>query len=241
MAFTPHVEQKKGVDAFNVFIKEGILEKLDVDQIIINSSQFSPKAFNIVDMGCAVGANTLAAVQNVMDSVTLKLHSQGLDHVSKTLEFQVFFNDLVSSDFNTVFRSLPSDKPYYAAGVPGSFYGRLFPKSSLQFVYSGYSLHWLSKVPEGVADESSPAYNKGKIYWIASSKEVAQAYEAQFARDIDAFLSARTLEVVPGGLVAFSIICVPPNSKCITPTLFDIMGSVLLDMAAMVRHPHITN
>lgn len=101
-------------------------------------------------------------------------------------------------------------------------------------MYSGYSLHWLSKVPEGVADESSLAYNKGKIYWTTSSKEVAEAYEAQFARDIDSFLGARALEVVPGGLVAFSIVSVPPNSKCITPTLFDLMGSVLLDMAAMV-------
>ncbi|GMN28274.1 hypothetical protein TIFTF001_001977 [Ficus carica] len=195
---------KKGVDAFGVFIKEGILEKLDIDQAI--TSPTSPQAFNIVDMGCAVGANTLTAVQNVVDSVNLKLRSQGLDHHSKTLEFQVFFNDLISSDFNTVFRSIPSDKSYYAAGVPGSFYSRLFPKSSLHFVYCGYSLHWLSKVPEGVADESSPAYNKGKIYWTTSPKEVAEAYKAQFERDIDAFLTARSLEVVPHGLIAFSIL-----------------------------------
>ena len=131
-------------------------------------------------------------------------------------------------------RSIPIDKPYYAAGVPGSFYGRLFPKSSLHFVYSGYSLHWLSKVPDGVADERSPAYNKGKIYWTSSPKAVAEAYEAQFARDIEAFLKARELEVVPGGLVAFSIISVPPDSKCITPTFFEIIGSLLLDIAAKV-------
>lgn len=102
LTFALHDKQKKGVDAFGVFIKEGILEKLDVDQAI--TSPTSPQAFNIVDMGCAVGANTLTAVQNVVDSVNLKLRSQGLDHHSKTLEFQVFFNDLVSSDFNTVFR-----------------------------------------------------------------------------------------------------------------------------------------
>lgn len=96
-------EQKKGVDAANVFIEEGILEKLDIDELI-TSSPTSRKVFNIVDLGCAVGANTLAAVQNVIDSLKLKLNSQGLDHIFETLEFQVFFNDLVTSDFNTVFR-----------------------------------------------------------------------------------------------------------------------------------------
>ena len=136
--------------------------------------------------------------------------------------------------FILVFRSLPSGKPYYAAGVPGSFYGRLFPKSTLHFVYSGYSLHWLSKVPEGVADKSSPAYNNGRIYWTSSPREVAEAYEAQFVRDIDAFLSARALEVVSGGLIAFSIVSVPPDAKCITPAFFELMGTVLLDLASKV-------
>ena len=98
------------MDAANVFIREGILEKLDIDQLIINSSPTnSRKAFGIVDMGCAVGANTLAAVQNVIDSVKLKLNSHGLDHIFETLEFQVFFNDLVTSDFNTVFRQVSTN------------------------------------------------------------------------------------------------------------------------------------
>lgn len=136
--------------------------------------------------------------------------------------------------FILIFRSIPSVKPYFAAGVPGSFYGRLFPKSTLNFVYSGYCLHWLSKVPDGVADESSPAYNKGKFYWTSSPKEVGEAYEAQFVRDINAFLNARSLEVVSGGLIAFSIVSVPLDSKCITPTFFELMATVFYDLAAKV-------
>ncbi|XP_062107479.1 probable S-adenosylmethionine-dependent methyltransferase At5g37990 isoform X2 [Humulus lupulus] len=224
--------QKKGVDANNVFIKEGILDKLDVDQLIA-ASQTTPKAFTIVDMGCPVEIDALAALQNVIDTVKLKIESSAVyEHLSPNLEFQVFINGPTTRDFNTLFRSIPMNKPYYAAGAPGSFYGRLFPISSLHFVYSTYSLHWLSKVPDGVGDERSPAYNKGKIYCMSSPKVVADAYEAQFARDIEAFLKARELEVVPGGLIAFSIVTVPPDSKCITPTFFEILGSVLLDMAA---------
>ncbi|CAI9763568.1 unnamed protein product [Fraxinus pennsylvanica] len=63
----------------------------------------------------------------------------------KMPEFQVFFNDRTSNDFNTLFASLPQNKQYYAAGVPGSFYVRHFPKPSLHFAYSSCSLHWLSE------------------------------------------------------------------------------------------------
>ena len=36
--------------------------------------------------------------------------------------------------------------PYFVAGVPGSFYGRLFPRNSLHFAHSSYCLMWLSQV-----------------------------------------------------------------------------------------------
>ncbi|KAF4392741.1 hypothetical protein F8388_010764 [Cannabis sativa] len=229
-------QQKNEVDAQNLFIKEGILDKLDVDKLI--ASQTTPKTFTIADLGCPVEIDTFAAVQNVIDTVKHKLKLQSntahqYEHLSHNLEFQVLINGPTSRDFNALFRSIPMNKPsYYVAGVPGTFYSRLFPKSSLHFAYSSYSLHWLSKVPDGVGDERSPAYNKGKIYCMSSPKIVADAYEAQFTRDIEAFLKARELEVVPGGLVAFSIVTVPTDSKCLTPTFFEILGSVLLDMAA---------
>ncbi|KAF4381241.1 hypothetical protein G4B88_009569 [Cannabis sativa] len=230
------LQQKNGVDAQNLFIKEGILDKLDVDKLI--ASQTTPKTFTIADLGCPVEIDTFAAVQNVIDTVKHKLKLQSntahqYEHLSHNLEFQVLINGPTSRDFNALFRSIPMNKPsYYVAGVPGTFYSRLFPKSSLHFAYSSYSLHWLSKVPDGVGDERSPAYNKGKIYCMSSPKIVADAYEVQFTRDIEAFLKARELEVVPGGLVAFSIVTVPTDSKCLTPTFFEILGSVLLDMAA---------
>lgn len=75
-------------------------------------------------------------------------------------EVQSFFNDLPGNDFNTLFGLLPPVKEqaekeggssplvreYFAAGVPGSFYGRLFPTNSLHFAISLHCLHWISQV-----------------------------------------------------------------------------------------------
>ncbi|XP_038993729.1 salicylate/benzoate carboxyl methyltransferase-like [Hibiscus syriacus] len=87
-------------------------------------------------------------------------------------ELHALLNDLTHNDFNTVFRSVPALSARlkedimgrcFIARVAGSFYGRLFPSKTIHFVHSSYSLHWLSKVPEGVE------YNKGNIYIAKSS------------------------------------------------------------------------
>lgn len=74
-------------------------------------------------------------------------------------ELLVFLNDLPGNDFNNLFMSLPNFygklndqvngdnyQRCFVAGVPGSFYGRLFPARSLHFAHSSYSLHFLSQV-----------------------------------------------------------------------------------------------
>ncbi|THF97749.1 hypothetical protein TEA_002855 [Camellia sinensis var. sinensis] len=111
-------------------------------------------------------------------------------------EFQLFFNDHASNDFNTLFTTLPPDRNYFAAGVPDSFYGRFFPKSSIHLMYSSFALHWLSKVPEELLDNGSLAWNKGKIHYTIASKEIADVYAAQFAKDMDTFFNARADEII---------------------------------------------
>ncbi|KAI3793612.1 hypothetical protein L1987_36232 [Smallanthus sonchifolius] len=218
--------QKSLAEVVMSLIDEAVAEKLDV----LSFPREHP--FRIADLGCSIGPNTFTAVQNIINSVQLKF--QATLKTTSTPEFQVFFNDHTSNDFNTLFKTLHSYKHYYAAGVPGSFYDRLFPRSSLHVVYSSFALHWLSKVPVEVMDKGSLAWNKGRVHYGGAEKEVVVAYRQQYERDMCGFLNARAEEVVCGGLV---VVLVPgrPNgvthSKCIGNVLFEVLGCCLSDMA----------
>ncbi|KAK6279815.1 hypothetical protein POUND7_020082 [Theobroma cacao] len=222
--------QREGVENALLLINEAIAEKLDLEQIISSSPS---KAFTVADLGCSVGPNSVIAVQNIIESVKLKYQSYGSNN-QNDLEFQALFNDLVSNDFNTLFKFLPSDRQYFAAGVPGCFQGRLFPKSSLHFVHSSYALHWLLSTPKELMDKNSPAFNKGRIYYNNSAKEVGEAYSAQFAKDMESFLAARAEELVDGGLMALVLVCLPddvPPSQSTASGITDLLEAALLDMA----------
>ena len=112
------------------------------------------ESLNIADLGCSSGPNALSVIKEIIDATHEKCRQ-----LSRPMpELRVFLNDLPGNDFNTIFRSLvvfydtlkeekglPSGT-CFVAGVPGSFYGRLFPSNFLDFIHSSYSVHWLSQV-----------------------------------------------------------------------------------------------
>ncbi|CAK7349659.1 unnamed protein product [Dovyalis caffra] len=220
--------QGQAIHAVKELIKEEITEKLDITMFP------SSDTFRIVDMGCSAGPNTFFAVQNVLEAVEKKYQGQGLDHC-RLPEYQVFFNDHSSNDFNTLFTSLPPNRNYYVAGVPGSFHVRLFPEASLHIVISSYAIQWISHIPKELVDKSSPAWNKGRTYYAHAGVETIKAYADQFAKDMDNFLHFRALEVVPGGMVLLTI----PGGRwdgdsdyqILPNTLHDLLESCIVDMA----------
>nr|XP_027095836.1 probable S-adenosylmethionine-dependent methyltransferase At5g38780 isoform X1 [Coffea arabica] len=219
--------QRGATEVAKEIIREEIDKKLDIKQL--SSTSMDP--FCIADFGCSTGPNTFVAMQIIIEAIEDRFKKEGL-----TPEFQVFFNDLVSNDFNTLFASLPPERHYCAAGVPGSFHSVMFPKASLHFAYSSYSLHWLSKVPKEVTDNTSPAWNKGKIHHGGAKREVLDAYASQFAKDLDSFLNARAHELVDGGLMALLIPAAPDairesHTSTITEVECEVLGSCLMDLA----------
>ncbi|KAF5736012.1 Salicylate O-methyltransferase [Tripterygium wilfordii] len=190
-----------------------------------------PTTLSIADLGCSSGPNTFYVVSELIKEV----HNISKKLGRKSPEYQVFLNDLPGNDFNTIFRSLSSfheklEKhvgPCFFTGVPGSFYGRIFPTKSLHFVHASYSLQWLSQVPEGLEG------NKGNIYMATNSPQnVLRAYYDQFQKDFSMFLECRSVELVAGGRMVLTLLgrrSEDPSSKeCCY--IWELLAMALNDM-----------
>ncbi|XP_059644761.1 loganic acid O-methyltransferase-like [Cornus florida] len=221
--------QKEVVDGAKGMITKAIAEKFDIGNPLLDC----PNLIRIADFGCSTGPNTFISVQNIIEAIELKHKSTQQN--SKTLEFHVFFNDLTSNDFNTLFMSLPPSREYFAAGVPGSFHGRVFPKATLHIAHSSNSLHWLSKIPEEVLDRNSLAWSGKKVHYTGNEK-VLEAYSAQFKNDMKTFLSARALEIVSGGVILFFVGGCEDGflaSQTCSSMQFGLLASCLVEMAEL--------
>lgn len=206
-----------------------VLEKLNAKTLISSDSN----TFRIADLGCATGPNTFFLVDNIIKSIETSLRKSN----SSKPEFLVFFNDLPQNDFNTLFTSLPQDRSYLAVGVPGSFYGRVLPQSSVHIVVTMGATHWLSSVPKEVLDKSSKAWNKGKVHYSNAADEVVKAYRDQFGRDMEKFLEARATEIVSGGLLVVGMCGIPkgmPFSNLADSIMYTSMADVLTQMHSEV-------
>ncbi|CAA0813499.1 S-adenosyl-L-methionine-dependent methyltransferases superfamily protein [Striga hermonthica] len=215
--------QRSVIEAADSLVKECIAQHIEP------GSYPALQTFCIADLGCSTGPNTFTAVENIVTAVKLKC----LNTNNRVPEFQVYFNDHVQNDFNTLFKSLPPNRDYYGSGVPGSFYARLFPNGSIHVAHCSYSLHWLSRVPREVVDRDSTAYNKGRIHYLGARDEVVDAYWRQHAVDISNFLEARAEELVPGGLLVLVIPARPdgvPHSKILMGFIFKLLGDCLVDL-----------
>lgn len=207
------------------------MEKLDAKTLISDSN-----TIRIADLGCATGPNTFFLVDDIIKSIETSIESNSLKTTKP--EFLVFFNDLPKNDFNTLFTSLPQDRSYFAVGVPGSFYGRVLPQSSVHIVVTVGATHWLSSVPKEVLDKSSKAWNKGKVHYSNAAEEVVKAYEEQFGRDMEKFLEARAKEIVSGGLLVVGMCGIPQEmsfSNLADSIMYTSMADVLIQMQSQVN------
>ncbi|KAI9075272.1 hypothetical protein K1719_042773 [Acacia pycnantha] len=167
-----------------------------------------PKSLAIADLGCSLGPNTLFMTREFIE--TMEMLCRELNHESP--EYIIFLNDLPGNDFNNIFKSLECFKQNlstrvvggigkcYITGLPASFYERILPTSSLHFVHSSYSLHWMSQVPKGIEN------NKGNICMASTSPlDVRNSYYHQFQRDFSLFLKCRARELVEGGRMVLTL------------------------------------
>ncbi|KAL5729929.1 indole-3-acetate O-methyltransferase [Ranunculus cassubicifolius] len=184
--------------------------------------------FVVADLGCSCGRNTINTMDVIVKHITKRYEAL---RYHDPPEFSVFFSDLTSNDFNTLFQLLPpmssngcmeeclasnGQRAYFAAGVPGSFYRRLFPTRSINVFHSAFSLHWISQVPESVMNKRSVAYNRGRVFIHGASESTTMAYKKQFQTDLAGFLKSRSHELKKGGsmfLVCLGRTSVDPSDQ----------------------------
>ncbi|KAK9099141.1 hypothetical protein Syun_026186 [Stephania yunnanensis] len=217
-----------------------ILEETILD-LVSDEAFLASKVLCIADLGCSSGPNSLSVISHIVDTITTTCHKQH----RQPPEFQVLLNDLPGNDFNTVIKSLPSfydklkrgninhGRSCFVAAMPGSFHHRLFPRKSIHFIHSSYSLQYLSQVPKGLVSKEGMQLNKGNTYIASTTPQVvSRAYYEQFKHDFYSFLHSRSEEVIKGGRAVLTLIgrrtddpsrdenCVP--WKMITLALKDI-------------------
>ncbi|EOA19144.1 hypothetical protein CARUB_v10007816mg [Capsella rubella] len=125
-------------------------------------------------------------------------------------EIDCCLNDLLDNDFNATFKLVPSfheklkmdvKAKCFVSGLPGSFYTRLFPSKSLHFVHSSFSLHWLSKVPDGLEENKKNVYLRSPCL-----PSLYESYLNQFKNDFSMFLRMRAEETMPNARMALALV-----------------------------------
>ncbi|KAJ0614838.1 putative jasmonate O-methyltransferase [Helianthus annuus] len=202
--------------------------------------EVKPKSMGVADLGCSSGPNALTAISRIIHMVDAASQKMGLP----VPEIRVSLNDLPGNDFNGVFKSLPElynnlkddygIEDCYVWGVPGSFYGRLFPGHSLHFVHSSSSLHWLSQVPLDLNPRVGTHLNKDKIYISkSSSMSVIKAYQQQFQDDFSLFLRSRAKEMVSKGRMVLSFMGRRSPNPCADEACYqwELLARALMSLA----------
>ncbi|KAG8094290.1 hypothetical protein GUJ93_ZPchr0012g21773 [Zizania palustris] len=175
-----------------------------------------PKRMLVADLGCSSGPNTLMFI-----SLVIRVTGECCDKISHgPLDIQFFLNDLPDNDFNYLFKSLDQldnlvakhkngqavvalMPRYYVAGLPSSFYTRLFPEKSVHLFHSSYALHWRSKE----SNDKGGFLNDWNIYIARTTpKSTIRLYQDLFDKDFSNFLELRSQELVHGGQIVLTFV-----------------------------------
>ncbi|XP_057832427.2 indole-3-acetate O-methyltransferase 1-like [Cryptomeria japonica] len=183
-----HKESSYTVNSLSVQIKivravKPILERSIHENMILKLNEGG--IFKIADFGCATGWNTLLVADTIVRAV------QRTFGETEEPEFEVYFVDLPSNDFNSLLRMMPPAQQTCADAENDGDDNPVATRS-----------YFAAAVPESVQQTNSP-----HVYVSSDCEEaVGFAYLQQFDIDFTLFLNARTEETVDGGCVFISLV-----------------------------------
>jgi cyclopropane-fatty-acyl-phospholipid synthase len=152
----------------------------------------------IVDYGCSEGANSIAAIREVLVAIRRQRQDSCVVAVH---------NDLPSNDFNALFRNLGERDDSYLT-VPGgpilpmasarSFYDRVVPRATTTVGLSFSAAHWFRETPSASVPGSICAMDASGAAQVTLSKQADD--------DWTRFLTMRASDLAPGGILFVQMI-----------------------------------
>jgi hypothetical protein len=142
----------------------------------------------IADYGSSQGKNSLAPLRVAIAALRSRAQAER--------PILVYHIDQPFNDFNSLFEVLDADPDRYAqpqvfsCAIGRSFYEQVLPAGYVHLAWSSYAAVWLSRVPGPIP---------GHFIAFRARGEALPVFTAQAAKDWEAFLTLRALELRPGG------------------------------------------
>ncbi len=192
----------------------------------------APEVLALADFGCSEGRNSIAVMQRLLPVLRRRT----------TRPLATIHSDLPTNDYSALLTGLRrEDRSVFPVGnvysgvVGGSMYDELLPPASLHVAMSFNAVGYLSRRPL----ERLPGYilangpNARRRAGAVTAEERA-AVARQSADDIQAFLTARAAELVPGGKLLVQVFGAD-GSGCTGDGIFDALNDALVGLRDVGR------
>jgi len=205
---------------------EHVLPWLD-DAVAALPLEAAAGVVGLADFGCSEGRSSIAVMRRLVAGVRgrsrrpiLTLHS-----------------DLPTNDFSALFAGLrPEGRPVFdeggvfSAAVGGSMFDQLLPPGSLHLATTFNAIGFLSRRPldrlPGYILPNGPSRTRAIG---AVTPEEQSAFAAQAWRDIEDFLRARAVELVPGGKLLLQVFGAGETLRT-CDGIYDVLNEAMLEV-----------
>lgn len=184
----------------------------------------SDTAFTVADYGSSDGKNSLELMSIIIKNVR--------KNTSPTQPISIYHTDLPYNNYNTLFRGLHDspdsymalssrEAPIFSCATATPFFQQILPSNSVHFAFTSCSVHWLS---------CFPSCDIQQLYATSAPEPQRAVWRKQAAVDWGKFLSARSKEIVPGGVMVMANLFMDEQGDFPTKELCGVMDRTILEM-----------
>jgi len=188
-----------------------------------------PPTIGLADFGCSEGRNSILVMKRLVAAY----------RACTTRPIQTVHSDLSTNDFSELFtglrpegRSVFGDIGVYSSAVGGSMFDQLLPPGSLHFATTFNAIGFLRRRPldrlPGYILPNGPS-KCGATGYVSEADR--NAFATQAHEDVQAFLTARAAELVPGGKLLLQVFGVGEEYRT-CDGIYDVLNDAMLEAVA---------